>query len=75
MESIFSNQLNNPAIKGVIVNSRDISDRKMAELKERVYHDNLIFLSNSALELLGLSSRDEIYNYIPENLELFSKVQ
>ena len=52
VESIFSNQLSNPAIKGIIVNSRDISDRKMAELKERVYHDNLIFLSNSALELL-----------------------
>ena len=71
VESIFSNQLNNPAIKGIIVNSRDVSDRKMAELKERVYHDNLIFLSNSALELLGLSSKDEIYRYIPEKLAAF----
>ena len=71
VESIFSNQLNNPAIKGVIVDSRDISDRKMAELKERVYHDNLIFLSNSALELLGLSSKDQIYQYIPEKLGAF----
>ncbi len=71
VESIFSNQLNNPAIKGVIINSRDISDRKMAELKERVYHDNLIFLSNSALELLSLSSRDQIYKYIPEKLGAF----
>ena len=68
VESIFSNQLNNPAIKGVIVNSRDVSDRKMAEMKERVYHDNLIFLSNSALELLSLSSKDQIYKYIPEKL-------
>jgi PAS domain S-box-containing protein len=71
VESIFSNQLSNPAIKGIIVNSRDVSDRKMAELKERVYHDNLIFLSNSALELLGLSSKDEIYRYIPEKLAEF----
>ncbi len=71
VESIFSNQLNNPAIKGVIINSRDISDRKMAELKERVYHDNLIFLSNSALELLSLSSKDQIYKYIPEKLGTF----
>ncbi len=71
VESIFSNQLDNPAIKGVIVNSRDISDRKMAEMKERVYHDNLIFLSNSALELLGLSSKDQIYQYIPEKLGIF----
>jgi PAS domain S-box-containing protein len=71
VESIFSNQLSNPAIKGIIVNSRDVSDRKMSELKERVYHDNLIFLSNSALELLGLSSKDEIYWYIPEKLAAF----
>jgi PAS domain S-box-containing protein len=71
VESIFSNQLSNSAIKGIIVNSRDISDRKMAELKERVYHDNLIFLSNSALELLGLSSKDDIYRYIPEKLAAF----
>jgi PAS domain S-box-containing protein len=71
VESIFSNQLENPAIRGVIVNSRDITDRKMAELKERVYHDNLIFLSNSALELLGLSSKDQIYHYITEKLGVF----
>ncbi len=71
VESIFSNQLHNPAIKGIIVNSRDISDRKMAELKERVYHDNLIFLSNSALELLTLLSKDEILRYIPQKLVSF----
>ncbi|MBN1415078.1 MAG: PAS domain S-box protein [Bacteroidales bacterium] len=68
VESIFSNQLSNPFIKGIIVNSRDITERKMGELKERVYHDNLIFLSNSALDLLGLSSKDDIYDYIAEKL-------
>jgi PAS domain S-box-containing protein len=71
VESIFSNQLSNPFIKGIIVNSRDITERKMGELKERVYHDNLIFLSNSALDLLGLSSADEIYAYIAEMLSVF----
>jgi PAS domain S-box-containing protein len=68
VESIFSNQLNNPSINGIVVNSRDISERKMGELKERVYHDNLIFLSNSALDLLGISSKDDIYKYISEKL-------
>lgn len=71
VESIFSNQLDNPAIKGIVVNSRDISERKMGELKERVYHDNLIFLSNSALDLMGLSSKEDIYRYISEKLYLF----
>ncbi len=71
VESIFSNHLNNPSIKGIVVNTRDISDRKMSDLKERVYHDNLIFLSNSALELLGLSDRDDILKYIAEKLHGF----
>ncbi len=71
VESIFSNQVKNPSIKGIVVNSRDVSDRKMGELKERVYHDNLIFLSNSALDLLGLSERNDIYHYITEKLYHF----
>jgi PAS domain S-box-containing protein len=71
VESIFSNHLANPSIKGIVVNTRDISDRKMSDLKERVYHDNLIFLSNSALDLLGLSSRDDIFKYIGEKLHSF----
>jgi PAS domain S-box-containing protein len=68
VESIFSNHINNPSIRGIVVNTRDISDRKMSELKERVYHDNLVFLSNSALELLGLSDRDDIFKFIGKKL-------
>lgn len=71
VELIFSNHISNPSIRGIVVNTRDISDRKMSELKERVYHDNLVFLSNSALELLGLSSRDEIYSFIGRKLNEF----
>ncbi len=71
VESIFSNHINNPSIRGIVVNTRDISDRKMAELKERVYHDNLIFLSNSALELLALSDRGDIFKFIAEKLHRF----
>ena len=71
IESIFTNHLENPSIRGIVVNSRDVSDRKMAELKERVYHDNLIFLSNSALDLLGLADREDIYKYIADKLHIF----
>jgi PAS domain S-box-containing protein len=71
IESIFSNHLNNPSINGIVVNTRDVSDRKMSDLKERVYHDNLIFLSNSALDLLGLSDRDDIFKYIADKLHSF----
>ncbi len=64
VESIFTNHMNNPYINGIVVNTRDVSDRKMAELKERAYHNNLIFLSNSALELLSLSDKEDVYKYI-----------
>ncbi len=68
VESILTNQLSNPAIRGIVVNSRDITERKLSELKERVYQDNLIFLSNSALELMGLSQLDNIYKYIADKM-------
>lgn len=71
VESIFSNHLDNPAIGGIVVNTRDISDRKMSELKEKAYHNNLIFLSNSALELLSLSEREDIYKFISDKLYHF----
>ncbi|MFO7658417.1 MAG: PAS domain S-box protein [Bacteroidales bacterium] len=71
VESIFSNQINNPVINGIVVNSRDISERKMADLKEKVYHDNLVFLSNSALDLLGISSKEDIFLYIGVKLLQF----
>ncbi|MBN2610503.1 MAG: PAS domain S-box protein [Bacteroidales bacterium] len=71
VESIFSNQINNPVINGIVVNSRDISERKMGELKEKVYHDNLVFLSNSALDLLGISSKEDIFLYIGVKLLQF----
>ncbi len=39
LESSFTNLLHNPAVCGVVVNSRDVSDRKRAE--ERLLHDAL----------------------------------
>jgi diguanylate cyclase (GGDEF)-like protein/PAS domain S-box-containing protein len=39
LESIFTNLLDNPAVHGVVVNSRDISERKTAE--DRLVHDAL----------------------------------
>jgi PAS domain S-box-containing protein len=71
VESIFTNHLENPSINGIVVNTRDVSDRKMAELKEKAYHNNLIFLSNSALELLSLSDKDDIFKYISNTLYEF----
>jgi len=79
-ESYFSNQLNNVLIGGIVVNSRDITDRKTSEIKEKEYQENLVFLENTALEFLSISSTDHIYSYIgekiheliPESVSIFS---
>jgi PAS domain S-box-containing protein len=64
IESIISNHLDNSLINGLVVNSRDITERKLADIKEKQYQENLIFLQNTALDFLSISSSEEIANYI-----------
>jgi PAS domain S-box-containing protein len=79
-ESYLSNHLNNTLIGGIVVNSRDISERKEALKKEKEYQDKLIFLESTALDFLSFQKSDEIYDYIgkkifeiiPESVILFS---
>jgi len=79
-ESFFTNHLKNNLIKGIVINSRDISERKASEIKEKDYQKNLVFLENTALEFLSTSSSEQIYNYIgkkihelvPESVVIFS---
>lgn len=51
LEVVGRNLLANPAIRGVVVNARDISERKEAEarLRHNAFHDNLTQLPNRAL--------------------------
>ncbi len=79
-ESFFSNHLKTPLIGGIVVNSRHITDRKLAELKEKEYQENLVFLEITALDFLSISSSEEIYDYIgsillsllPESVSILS---
>jgi PAS domain S-box-containing protein len=79
-ESYFSNHLKNPLIKGIVLNIRDITERKVAEIKEKEYQDNLVFLESTALQFLSLSTSEEIYDYIgkmifelvPDSVSIFS---
>lgn len=67
-ESYFTNYLDNPVIGGVVINTRDITNQKMAEKKEMAYHQRVSFLERTALDFLSISSSDEIYKYIGENI-------
>lgn len=53
VEAIFTNLVDDPAVGGVVLNMRDISDRKEAEhlLAHQAYHDALTRLPNRALFL------------------------
>ncbi len=53
LEVVVTNLIDNPAIGGVVLNARDVTDRveAAAELEERAYHDALTGLPNRSLLL------------------------
>lgn len=52
-------------LRGVMV---DASDRKIAEDREKKYHRNLIFLSNTALNFLTFSTDDDNFIFIGKKI-------
>jgi len=68
-ESFFTNHINNPLIKGIVINSRDITDKIISEKKEQVYQERVSFLENTALDFLSMRSSDEIYSYIGKKIQ------
>jgi PAS domain S-box-containing protein len=51
--------------RGVMI---DITDRRIAEDREKNYNRNLVFLSNSALKFLSFSNDDDIFIFIGKKL-------
>ena len=51
VESIISSLLNDPTVRGLILNTRDVTDRKTLEdeLARQAFHDSLTGLSNRAV--------------------------
>jgi PAS domain S-box-containing protein len=62
LESVGKNLLNDPDIAGVIVNSRDITDRRNIEDIRRKYE----FIANASKEMMGLINRDYKYEAVNE---------
>jgi len=68
IESIFANNLENPLIKGIVMNSRDVSERKLADKREEEFKDKLFYLSLTALEFLSISINEDIFSYIGKKI-------
>ena len=53
IETSIANRLDEPAVKGIVLNSRDIGERKALEqeLRHQAFHDSLTQLANRALFL------------------------
>jgi PAS domain S-box-containing protein len=66
---IYADALNSDnkisGLRGVMVDS---SDRKIAEDREKKYHRNLIFLSNTALNFLTFSTDDDNFIFIGKKI-------
>lgn len=62
LESIGKNMLDDPVIKGVIVNSRDITYKRTLEAIRRKYE----FIVNASKELMGLVNKDYRYEAVNE---------
>lgn len=67
-ECYLSNHIKNSLIGGIVINTRDITERKLAEIKEKEYQENLVFLQKTALDFLSLTTSDEIYAYIGKKI-------
>ncbi len=60
LESIGKNLLNDPVIGGIIVNSRDITDRRIIEESRRKYE----FIANASKELMSIVNRNYCYEAV-----------
>jgi len=63
LESIGKNLLDDPVINGIIVNSRDITDRRNLEESRRKYE----FIANASKELMGIVNRNYLYEAVNDS--------
>ncbi len=71
LEATGNNQLSDPAIQGIIVNSRDITERRRAELEERM-RTKMQALSENSPDLISRFDRSGNFFYINPVIETYT---
>ena len=84
LEVVASNQLDNPSVGGIVINSRDVTERKRAEERYRgifenavegifqVSQDGLLSTANPSMaRILGYESAEYLIENVPQAREFF----
>ena len=71
VEATGTNLINDPAVRGVIVNSRDITEKKRAEQEERM-RSKMQALSENSPDLITRMNREGTFFYINPTIETYT---
>ncbi len=64
IESTITNLLNDPAVKGIVVNSRDVTDKKIADEKVQISEQRFKSLVQNATDLVAVINADGNFIYV-----------
>jgi PAS domain S-box-containing protein len=68
LEAIISNHVKTKGINGVVFNIRNITEKKIDELKKEELLRNQKVLSNTAQDFLQIRDKNEIYEYVADKI-------
>ena len=71
VEATGTNLINDPAVRGMIVNSRDITEKKRAEQEERM-RSKMQALSENSPDLITRMNREGTFFYINPTIETYT---
>ena len=71
VEATGTNLIDDPAVRGIIVNSRDITERRRAEQEERM-RSKMQALSENSPDLITRMNREGTFFYINPTIETFT---
>lgn len=70
-EIIITNYCNNPSINGIILNIKNITEKRIAEYREDQHLKDLVLLNKTALEFFDISTSEESYKLIANKINSF----
>ena len=73
MEVTFINQVNNPSVNGFIVQSRDVTEKKLKDEKLLLSEKKFKSLIQNSADLVAIIDQDGTFTYVSDNI--FSQLQ